>query len=76
MLDILQFCDKDEVIVRELYYLDLFKPEYNVLKKAGNSLGFTHYFQTKAKMSETRLNLIVYEVTRAMIRANNRNRSE
>lgn len=34
MLDILEFCDKDEVIVREQYYLDLFKPEYNVLKKA------------------------------------------
>ncbi|RKF61146.1 putative intron-encoded endonuclease bI1 [Erysiphe neolycopersici] len=76
MLDILEFCDKDEVIVREQYYLDLFKPEYNILKKAGSSLGFTHSFETKAKMREARLNYIVSEETRAKIRANNLNRSE
>lgn len=50
--EILEYCDKDEVLSREQYYLDLLKPEYNVLKKAGSSLGFTHSEETKAKMRE------------------------
>ncbi len=34
-LGILEFCDSDKCIDRENYYLDLFKPAYNVLKVAG-----------------------------------------
>jgi hypothetical protein len=30
-LDILEFCNKGEVIAREQYYLGLLKPEYNIL---------------------------------------------
>ena len=41
-LEILEYCDKDEVLSREQYYLDFLKPEYNILKQAGSSLGFTH----------------------------------
>lgn len=47
-LEILEYCSKDEVLAREQYYLDLLKPEYNILKKAGSSLGFTHSEDTKA----------------------------
>lgn len=75
-LEILEFCNKDEVIAREQYYIDLFNPEYNILKKAGSSLGFTHSEETKAKMKEARKNQIFSEETRAKIRANNLNRSE
>jgi group I intron endonuclease len=41
-LEILQYCDQSDVISREQYYLDLLKPEYNILKTAGSPLGFKH----------------------------------
>jgi hypothetical protein len=37
----LEFVEPGEnVLAREQYFLDLLKPEYNVLKFAGSSLGF------------------------------------
>jgi group I intron endonuclease len=38
-LYILEYCNKEDLISREQYYLDLYKPEYNVLKIAGSSVG-------------------------------------
>jgi hypothetical protein len=35
----LEYCDLENIIDREQYYIDLLKPEYNVLKDAGSSLG-------------------------------------
>lgn len=40
-----------ELIKREQYYIDTLNPEYNILRKAGNSLGYKHSFQTKLKIS-------------------------
>lgn len=54
-LEILEYCDADKVIEREQYYLDTLNPEYNILKTAGNSVGFKHSDETKLKMSATRL---------------------
>jgi len=42
LLEILEYCDPSDVLVREQYYIDVLKPEYNILKKAGSSLGFNH----------------------------------
>jgi group I intron endonuclease len=41
-LYILEYCEKNNVLVREQYYIDLLVPEYNILKKAGSSLGYKH----------------------------------
>lgn len=49
-VEILEFCNKDEVLAREQYYLDLLKPEYNILTTAGSSLGYKHSEETKVKM--------------------------
>ena len=38
-LDILEYCEPNIIIEREQYYLDLLKPEYNICKIAGSSLG-------------------------------------
>jgi group I intron endonuclease len=40
-LEILEYCEPENAIKREQYYLDLLKPEYNILKvaKRGSSLG-------------------------------------
>lgn len=47
---ILEHCDPSEVISREQYYLDLLKPEYNILKFAYSLLGFKHSEETKTKL--------------------------
>jgi group I intron endonuclease len=54
-LEILEYCDPIDAIKREQYYLDLIKPEYNILKTAGSSLGFKHTLETKAKIREKSL---------------------
>ena len=40
------------ILEREQYYLDLLQPDYNILKIAGNSLGYKHTADSLAKMSE------------------------
>lgn len=68
-LDILEYCEPSDLLAREQYYLDLLKPGYNLLSKAGSSLGFKHSeaesltklrarqhsVETKRKMSEANL---------------------
>jgi len=41
-LEVLEYCtqDKDTLIKREQYYLDLLKPEYNILTNAYSTLGY------------------------------------
>lgn len=52
-LEILEYCDPIDAVKREQYYLDLIKPEYNILKTAGSSFGFS--LETKAKIREKSL---------------------
>jgi group I intron endonuclease len=52
-LEILEYCEKSDLLEREQYYIDLLKPEYNILKIAGSSLGFKHSEDTKAKISKS-----------------------
>nr|UPX02785.1 GIY-YIG endonuclease [Fusarium sp.] len=47
---ILEFCEKKNVLIREQYYIDLLKPEYNILLKAGSPLGYKHTDEAKVKM--------------------------
>lgn len=37
--EILEYCGVAEVVKREQYYIDLFKPEYNILQVASLELG-------------------------------------
>ena len=50
-MEILEYCAPDKCIKREQYYLNLLKPEYNILNTAGSLLGFKHSNETKAKKS-------------------------
>jgi cytochrome c oxidase subunit 1 len=49
---VLQYCDpiEDVCLGLEQYYLDLYKPKYNILKIAGSSQGFRHSPETIAKL--------------------------
>ena len=49
-LNILEYCSPEKAIEREQYYLDFLKPGYNILKKAGSSLGRKHSDEAKEKM--------------------------
>lgn len=51
-LDILEHCKPSELINREQYYIDLLKPDYNILKVAGSSLGVKRSIETIAKIRE------------------------
>lgn len=46
-LEILEYCPVSEVLQREDYFFKLFKPEYNLCKKAGNRSGMKHSEKTK-----------------------------
>jgi group I intron endonuclease len=49
-LEIMEFCEASQAVVREQHYLDLLNPEYNILKIAGSSLGKKHSEETLAKL--------------------------
>lgn len=48
-LDILEYCSKDNLVVRENYYFRLLTPEYNILKYAYNLKGYKHSAEIIAK---------------------------
>jgi hypothetical protein len=50
-LEILVYCSKKKCIKLEQKYINLLKPEYNILKIAGSSLGKTQSAVTRAKIS-------------------------
>jgi hypothetical protein len=49
-LYILEYCTSENVIEREQYYLDKIQPEYNIVEKAGSTLGYKHTEDSLAKM--------------------------
>ena len=58
ILEILEYCEPENVVSREQYYIDLLKPEYNILKTAGSLLGFKHSEVTRNKIAVARLGKI------------------
>lgn len=49
---IFEYCKPEELISLEQFYINELKPEYNILKIAGSSLGFSHSEESKALMSK------------------------
>jgi group I intron endonuclease len=54
-LEILEYCSKENALNREQYYIDLYKPEYNLNPLAGSRLGTTNSKETRLKMSKSAL---------------------
>lgn len=50
-LTILEYCEINDTINREQFYIDLIKPYMNILQVAGNSLGYKHTQESLEKMS-------------------------
>lgn len=59
-LEILEYCDLEVLISREQFYLDTFNPEYNILKKAGNLLGFNHSEESRLRLVRLKVLLSLY----------------
>ena len=49
-LEILEYCSHEDVLKREQYYLDLYKPQYNIATIAGSTLGYKHSQESLEKM--------------------------
>ena len=54
-LEILEVYCRPHVIKKEQFYFDYFKPEYNILTKAGSSLHFKHSEETLLKFKLRKL---------------------
>ncbi|GKB03143.1 putative GIY-YIG homing endonuclease, partial [Tanacetum coccineum] len=80
ILAIIEYCSKDTLLDQEQYYLDLLRPDYNILKFAYSMLGFKHSPENiakfkakmispehKAKLSVIHTGKIVDEKTRAKL---------
>lgn len=74
-LEVIEYCDRSDAILREQYYLDICKPEYNLLKVAGSSLGYIHTENTLAKMKERRLNWTEEQKAKILSHLKNHNTS-
>lgn len=53
---ILEYCEIENLISREQYYLDLLVPQYNILKVVGSSLGYKHNEEIRLKLSKIKNN--------------------
>lgn len=53
----MEYCNPDRttILAREQHYIDLLKPEYNLLKIAGSPLGYKHTEESLAKMRNRKL---------------------
>ncbi len=51
-LEILEYTDKNNVLEKEQYYMDLFKPQYNIVETAGSTLGYKHTQESLEKMRD------------------------
>ena len=60
-LEILEYCDINNLTEREPYYFDKLNPKYNTLKVAGSSLGHKLTEETKAKISKALKGVYVKE---------------
>lgn len=66
-LEILEYCDKNLIIEREQYYLDLLKPIYNILLVAGSPLGRKLPLDVRIKIGQSKLGFIHSDETKALM---------
>lgn len=50
-LAVVEYCEPEQCLEREDFYLSSLEPEYNILLKAGSSLGYKHSLETRERMS-------------------------
>lgn len=68
-LEILEYCEPSQALLKEQYYIDLLKPEYNINPVAGSSLGYKHTEATLEKLRNRDYSFIHNEETRLKLSA-------
>jgi group I intron endonuclease len=66
-LEILEYCEVSELLEREQYYLDLLKPDYNIAKVAGSTIGIPRTEEFKQYLSDLRKGKIPSEETKILM---------
>lgn len=56
-------CDIEDLIKIEQFFIDLYKPFFNVCPFAGNTLGRFHSEETKEKISKSKKGIVTYKIT-------------
>jgi len=51
LFSVIELCDKTDLIKLEQYWIDELKPQFNIAKFAGNTLGYRHTEETKKRLS-------------------------
>lgn len=51
-LEILEYCNSENLLKREQHYLDTLKPKYNIVEVAGSTLGYKHTEESLKKMRD------------------------
>jgi len=69
-IDILEYCEPSILIKREQYYLDILKPEYNILKTAGSLYGFKQRIDSIERTRRANLGRKHDEATKLKLSAN------
>lgn len=72
---VIEYCNKDQLILKEQYYIDLYKPEYNINPIAGSSLGRKHTNITREKIRQKSINRKFDNATIEKIRESSRGRT-
>lgn len=52
-LEILEYCAPENILIREQYYIDNLKPEYNILGLAGSPRGYKHTEEALEKIKSS-----------------------
>jgi len=58
-LNIIEYCAPSLLTEREQYYIDLLKPEYNILKTAGSRSGYVQSKKTRELISKSLRNRLI-----------------
>jgi group I intron endonuclease len=54
--DVIEYCDKTQLIEREQFFIDTLHPEYNIMPKAGSNIGHRWTDEQKARLKVSRPN--------------------
>lgn len=68
ILEVLEYCNKNETVQKEQHYFDQLNPEYNVLKIAGSTKGYKHTKATIEKMKTVHLSNDDIKLSRSLAR--------
>lgn len=57
VFELIEECDKEQLVSREQYWLDILFPEYNIRKIAGSNIGIRFSEEAKTKLSESQIRI-------------------